>query len=519
MPIEHESRARHHPEASRPARTSVVPAVLGSLALIAVGLAWSLASPIGASPDDDFHLATIWCDAGDLDLCRRTGEQVEEGVERVRVIAELGPGIACFAFRPEVSAGCQAALEQEAGTVSGRADDGLYPGGFHRFMSLFASSRIGRSVLVMRMVSWLLAVSLLVAACVLAGPDLRRAFSLAALTTLVPLGVFLFASNNPSGLAVAGVAAYWCAAYAYMSGSREDRRRFAAVVVVLVLGAAVALASRHDTGLYLGVASAAAWVSTGGYQPSLRRRSLLLFGLSAVGAAATLTGTQSQRAVGGAPDADRSLGLVLFENALELPRLVLGSLGTFGLGWLDTPLPGLTSVFMLLAFGGVVVTGLSVPSREKWLAMAVVAGAVVVIPTIVLALDRYLVGEQVQPRYLLPLLPVLVGTALVAPRGRAGVVLRRGQVLLVAAAVVLAHAAALHANIRRYVTGVDTRGFDLGAQVEWWWGTGPGPLATWALGSAAFAVAVACVLLLVGRPSSVRAPAVAPQARISAGAP
>ena len=59
---------------------------LCALALVAVGLAWSLASPAGSSPDDDFHLASIWCATGDPAVCRRTGEEIEEGVERVHVL-------------------------------------------------------------------------------------------------------------------------------------------------------------------------------------------------------------------------------------------------------------------------------------------------------------------------------------------------------------------------------------------------------------------------------------------------
>jgi len=497
-----------------PPRSLLVTAAIGAVALVLVGVAWALASPIGASPDDDFHLATIWCATGDADTCRRTGESVEEGVERVRVLPMLGPSIACYAFRAEVSAGCQAAVERDRGLVDGRADDRLYPGGFHRAMSVLVSSHLGRSVLGMRMASWLLAVALLVAACLLAGPDLRRAFTLAALTTLVPLGVFLFASNNPSGLATAGVAAYWCAACAYASGIGESRRRTGALVALLVAAAVVALASRYDAGLYLAVASAAAWVASGGYVEGRRRRSSLVLALGVAGPVFALSGTQSQRALGELSDADRPLGLVLFENALELPRLVLGSLGTFGLGWLDTPMPALTSVLMILVFGGAVVTGLGSSSRAKWLALGIVAGALVAVPTLALALDRYLVGEHIQPRYLLPLLPVLVGTALAAPAGCPSVQLRRGQVAAIGAAVVVAHAAALHANIRRYVTGVDVDGLDLGADVEWWWGVGPGPLATWLLGSVAFGVAAACALVLTRLPAGTGA-----QARISAGAP
>lgn len=508
MGLDRKWRLRRSPGTARSTASSVALAAVGALALVAVGLAWTLASPIAASPDDDFHLATIWCDAGDPNFCQRTGE-TRGGIERVLVAPAIGPGMGCYHPLPEASAGCQADALSQSGLVPSRANDGLYPGGFYLFMSLLASSHVERSVVVMRMVSWLLAMSLLVAAALLAGPDLRRAFTIAALTSFVPTGVFLFASNNPSGLMVAGVAAYWCGAYAYMSEAREHRRRTAAAVAVLVLSSLVALASRSDAGVYLGVASLAVLISTGGYLSGLRRRSVVLVGISAVGAVVALTVPQSVQAIeGGATAYEPPLTVLLFDNARELPRLVLGSLGTYPLGSLDTPMPGVVSTLMLLAFGGAVVGGLSVVSKEKWVASSVVAAALVVIPMTVLVAGHLLVGEQgyIQPRYLLPLLPMLVGTAVMAPRGQPGIGLHRGQVLLLAGAIVLAHAAALHTNIRRYVTGLDERGPDLRENVEWWWGTGPGPLTTWLFGATAFAVAVACALTVVGWGSRGRRP-------------
>ena len=56
---------------------------------------------------------------------------VEEGVERVQVMPELGVArLICFGHAPRVSAACQtAALQSDAPGVS-RANDGLYPDGF-----------------------------------------------------------------------------------------------------------------------------------------------------------------------------------------------------------------------------------------------------------------------------------------------------------------------------------------------------------------------------------------------------
>jgi hypothetical protein len=65
---------------------------------------------------------------------------------------------------------------------------------------------------------------------------------------------------------------------------------------------------------------------------------------------------------------------------------------------------------------------------------------------------------------------------------------------VVGAALIGAHFVALHINIRRYVTGLDVGGFDLGANTEWWW-TGPiGPNVVWLLGSLAYALLVVMIV-------------------------
>jgi Predicted membrane protein (DUF2142) len=469
--------------------TQILLTVACGTALALVGVAWALASPLGSIHDEDFHLGSIWCKKGDETFCRYTGTQIEEGIERVLVAPELGR-MSCWGQSWDASAGCQAAIRERAGRVPGRANDGLYPDGFYRLMAVFASSNIDRSVVVMRIVSWLLALSLLSSAAFLASRDLRRAFTIGAFTTLVPLGVFVFASTNPSGVAIAGVAAYWCATHTFLSVDLTPRR-IAAVLALVVAGCVFALASRADAGIFLAVASLAAWISTAGHRRTLLLRSLLPVGVGIVGLAYAFAGTQTQRWAGGlGVQEDNTLAAKLFESALDLPRVALGALGPAELVW--TPLPPLVSTLMLVAFGGVVILGIGAASREKWLALAVTVGAIVVASMAVLVS-----GQNVQARYVLPLLPVVAATALVAPRLGSPVVIGRGQAFLIAGAVVVAHSAALHRTIRRFVTGIDEGGPDLGESVEWWWSAGPGPMAVWLLGTFAFAVATACAFVLV----------------------
>jgi|RhiMetStandDraft_4_1073278.scaffolds.fasta_scaffold00035_4 predicted membrane protein DUF2142 len=485
----------------RPQRTdprSALLVVVCAIALVVLGLAWSLASPPGGSPDDDFHLASIWCATGDTGVCRRTGVEVRARVERVLVLPALGPGLVCFALQPERSAACQDEAPHEGGLEPSRANDGLYPGGFYRFMSLFATRNVDRSVLVMRMVSWTLSIALLLVAWLFARPALRAPLALAGLTSLVPLGVYLFASNNPSGVAVAGIAAYWVTALTFLEGGGEcSTTRKLALVGVMLAGVVVALVSRSDAGLYVAVASVAAWLSAGGHRVALRRRSLVLAAIACVGIAATLAGRENEHWAGElGTNEQQARTAAVFEAILDVPSRALGALGLGPLGALDTPMPAIVAALMLLAFGGALLIGVAAATREKWLALAAVSGILVALPVLVVS-----AGENVQPRYLLPLLPVLMGTALVSRPVDPPVRFGRGQALLLVSAVVVAHGAALHRTIRRYVTGVDQGGPDLGASVEWWWGRGPGPMATWALGALAFAVVGACVyrLLVAGK--------------------
>ncbi|QIM19287.1 hypothetical protein G7066_13215 [Leucobacter coleopterorum] len=46
-----------------PKRTLAVIGIL--LATLVTFGAWALSSPIGATPDEDFHLASIWCGSGE----------------------------------------------------------------------------------------------------------------------------------------------------------------------------------------------------------------------------------------------------------------------------------------------------------------------------------------------------------------------------------------------------------------------------------------------------------------------
>src|SRR4051794_13144876 len=72
------------------------------LALVALG-AWALSSPVGASPDEDYHLTSIWCGQGiEAGQC-----EAADAPSNRKIPASLLYGPKCFAFHPETSAQCQ----------------------------------------------------------------------------------------------------------------------------------------------------------------------------------------------------------------------------------------------------------------------------------------------------------------------------------------------------------------------------------------------------------------------------
>ncbi|MET0727320.1 MAG: DUF2142 domain-containing protein [Acidimicrobiales bacterium] len=473
-----------------PARTPAWITLL-TVSLLLLGASWAVSSPIGSSPDDDFHLASIWCSppAPD-DLCEPGTESLSEGQRSVIVPAPVGPRTGCFAFDATKSASCQIGI-REGARSSSRANDGLYPGGYYVLMGPLAGNHPIVSALLMRVVAWILAVGLIAGAALVARPALRRTYLLSVLVTSVPLAIFLFASNNPSGLAIAGVGAFWCSALAFMQPSSRLRHQGAAVVGLAA--SALALSSRSDAGLYIAASAACVVVMERGWRAERRWKSVALAAPALVGVAMVLSSGQTSSTTDGsiALDLRGPWTSALWYNIVNLPALWTGSLGTRGLGWLDTRMPDVVSATMIAATGFLLLCSLVSWDRLKVIAVVVAAVPLTVVPLFVLNANHNLVGEFVQPRYLLPMIPVLLAVVLVPAGGRRGARLSAAQLKTIGTLLVIAHTTALHANIRRYVTGQDVLSPDLDANVEWWWDIGViKPSHVWLVGSVAFAAVV-----------------------------
>src|SRR5262245_56006067 len=133
-------------------------ALLVAVTFVLAGAAWALSSPPGSAPDDDRHLASIWCGWGiSSGVC--DSPATPGGPRMVRADAVYSP---CFAFHPEISGSCSYTLGSEP--VNARPYGSDYPPLFYAAMRTFVSDSLDTSVVLMRLANALLGAVLLGAA-------------------------------------------------------------------------------------------------------------------------------------------------------------------------------------------------------------------------------------------------------------------------------------------------------------------------------------------------------------------
>jgi Predicted membrane protein (DUF2142) len=459
-------------------------ALIPLLAFVAL-FAWALSSPVGSSPDEDFHLSSVWCGQGiEEGMCEGSAASDERMVPEALPRA---PG--CYAYRSENSAACQATWfgEESDDLVSTDRGNftGYYPPAFYFTMNAFVGDDISVSVVAMRLINASLFVGMMSIVYWLLPPGRRLMLAVGVAVTLVPLGVFVIASINPSSWALISGAIVFPAMVGYFETAG---RRRAALAGIALLATVMGAGARADSAVYAAIAIVLAAVLSAPRRRSAWRLFLYPLLLGAICLISYLSSSQTD-----AVSAGLGVGHELIQetpdqighNLLNVPDLWAGAFGYWGLGWLDTRMPSMVWVVNLATFGAVVYLGIRRTSARKSLSVLVALLVVWLLPTWVLFQSEALVGTEVQPRYLLPLLILLAQVALfrIEPRSTD---MSRSQLTSVAAALTVTNAIALHFDIRRYVTGTDVFAFDLDAGREWWWAVPLSPMALWIVGSAAF---------------------------------
>ena len=459
------------------------------LALLAL-TAWGFASPIGSSPDDDFHLTSIWCASANPSAnCTAGTAPYNRMVPKALVLDSI-----CYLPDPNVSAACQTSRVDFDPKVTALTQRGNFVGGYpplyYAVMGLFVGPNILVSAMTMRVVSSVLFAALTTVLFLLLPRPRRAILVWSWLVTTVPLGLFILASNNPSAWAIAGVGSAWIALLGWFetsgrrkiglgivfgiavlmaAGARGDGAVFAALGIVIVLFLAFTRTKKFalDAILPVGFLAVCAYYFISAQQ--------VISGLNGFGGPESAAMAQVRPPLA-----------LLVSNLLNVPFLWAGVFGSFGLGWLEVKMPQVVTLAGVACFIAVAFVGFAQLNRRKALALAAVGSALVVVPVFVLTRGGDIVGEQVQPRYLLPLIVLFAGL-LVLQAGRRPVQFTRGQVILVVATLSIVQAVALHTTMRRYITGQDHGGLNLNSGIKWWWDIPVSPMAVLIVGSLCYA--------------------------------
>ncbi|MGK2348318.1 DUF2142 domain-containing protein [Actinomyces sp. W5033] len=483
-------------------RRAAVPVLVIVLTLL-VGIGWSLSSPLSSSPDDDYHLGSIWCPRPAQSSCETS--QLN-GVPVIRVPRAVSDtSMHCFVFSAQ-SAGCVVGYDDDDTVWSTRFDDGDYPVGYYRLHHFLVGHDVELSAVLMRVLNVLLCVALVAVLVLLAPRKEVPAVWLVPLLSWTPMGLYFIASNNPTSWAVSGLFAY-CAGL-YLATRAKGYRRVGLLAAGLV-GALMCLGSRYDAAFYLFIVGVALLVAVRwrrGLWPELA--AVVVCGV--LGLVEMLSSGRTDAMPGEAPGGIGAGFLYRLLVGIETIPKYLG--GFWGLhwvpGWGDVPLHTRSPfVLVILAAGGIVFLALRSGTWRTWAPALVLIGSAAVLPAVFHAAGVFMPIEAYQARYVLPLLAPALLMLLVADKDEP-LRLSRPQAVWTGLCLVGCHVIAQHTVMMRYVKGVPEQWpLNLDESSQWWWDVPFGPMTLLAVCSCAFAVLVTTALTSATSAGTWRAPA------------
>ena len=482
------------------------------VALIVSLGAWALASPLGSDPDGQFHLTSIWCGSGFADgRCEAPTEASANLIPKaVHVPTPVALAGTCNSGKTANSSHCElgeiyydSMLETQFNN-EGR----LYPNLYYLVASKLVGHDIVRSALSVRFLNILLFSSLLVGIWKLAPRDIRDGVSLTLATFLIPLGIFLVASNNGSSWTITGIGFYWAFLVMYLEST--ERKVWVSAGVLSAMSGVMALGSRADGAVFVLISTLVGILIAIGRDSKAVRANWMRLAMPLVIVPLSITsylgaGQSAALTSGllGSGPIGRTSYSALLNNLLRLPVFIMGALGvprSMGdLGWLDTQMPELVSGLVLFTAVGVVLFSLKKRSRYESSALTISLLAVLATPIAILYMDHAIVGELVQARYILPLLLLAMGVLTSGIRADKSEFLPRKFRIIGAVFLSMAYGVALHTTMRRYITGNDVTDWNLNNNLEWWWKSGPSPMTVWFFGTCSFILLITYLMKNIGR--------------------
>jgi hypothetical protein len=482
--------------------------LLASSALMISLASWTLSSPLGSSPDENFHIGSIWCADGEKDgRCEYIDYSETTNANRVSVPHVMD---VCFIFYSEQSGNCSWDTKSVRPELQA-SENGAYPDLFYEVTNILVSDHTQVSGLAMRLATSALA-SLLVLGAIIFSPARTRGAALVGfLVTLIPLAIFLIPSLNPSSWAYLGLAFAWVFQMNAMTNHETSQFKVRSNWALFIFCTALAMGSRWDAMLYSCLSILVVTYLASKDLARFEKAKLLIPGIMFLIGVTFLINHYKPSAVQGSgvfgnpgsitadwEEHDRNIHNLI--NLVELPAGVFGL--EWGIGWLDTPLPKIVALIGISVYMYFLIQSLPYRNNGSYFVFALLVLVIVAILFYYLWGSRIIVGEVVQPRYILPMIPLLIGISLWSSRLPSPLSLDVwARSVLLGLLISVTHSMSLWTNIRRYTLGLEpNQGFSLSnpdSPIEWWWRWAPSPNFVFFTGTIAFTVFTFTLLRIV----------------------
>jgi hypothetical protein len=286
-----------------------------------------------------------------------------------------------------------------------------------------------------------------------------------------------------------------------LTGDRDQKQRHKANWALFLICSVMAIGSRWDSALYLLVSAAATFYLAKKLSGDIKSSHYLIAKLVGALGLVAITIVYLPKLVnafrnGIFGDKSTSNGWsaenLFFHNVvhlIEIPAGIFG-FGKWGIGWIDTPLPGIVSIVGVAVFAFFFLQSLPFNKRHQYFVVTGLIAFTGLVLLVTLTSGGIIVGKMIQPRYILPMLPLILGISIWSSRHQKPFGFDPGaRAILIGSLISIAHAVSLWTNIRRYTLGLKKdQGFNLNSPIEWWWEWAPAPGFVFILGVVAFTV-------------------------------
>ena len=452
-----------------------------ALALWLTLVCWALSSPINSTPDEGFHIPSIWCGAGIQEpSCPAIPGNTDENQVTV-------PDLSNLCFRRSV---CNQQSEHQL--LRAQIAKYNYPTAYYWTMHQFVGPNMTQSVLAMRIFNATIASLLFLSQAILCTNKKYLSWLTGFTFTIIPLGMSLIASINPSGWAITGIANSWMFLLIAKTTPKEKRRKQIVAWALWAFASFMCVASRFDATVFLVITNLIVLVATDSRIKKLNWKYVcgflaLIVSFFVVWRSrfpfldwASQFTTQSVNPNG------PSLHIWIthwFINVISIP---IEAFGEGRLGAEIIQIPRIVPILGIALLGSALLFAFIQVNRVQ---LFVTFSSFMFLTAVVMRIaNMELDLFNVSGRYILPLVPYIVGTCVFFSSSPIQLMevaqLRR----IVIVCMTIAHALSMYAVVEQNVMGTS-----FGIQIlkvgteEWWWSKSPlGPNFLIILGSLSF---------------------------------